>query len=111
MKNISHNLTVAKPNFLYFIKNMDKELFQWLQYNGVELEGSQIYFKFKSSQNSLSFKVYAGVNVNDTYHLLRGKTIEVYDFFAKLKHEMLRETMRETKLLCGDKDLVVRGLH
>ena len=87
MKDINHNLEVAKPNFLYFIKNMDKELSQWIQYNGVEIDGSKIFFKFKSSQNSLNFKVYGGVNKNNIYYLLRGKSNEIYDFFKKLKYE------------------------
>ena len=87
MKDIKHNLEVAKPNFLYFIKNMDQELYQWIQYNGVEIEGSKIFFKFKSSQNSLNFKVYGGVNINDIYYLLRGKSNEIYDYFKKLKYE------------------------
>lgn len=86
-KEISHNLNVAKPNFLYFIKNMDKELSQWIQYSGVEIDGSKIFFKFKSSQNSLNFKVYGGVNINDIYHLLSGKSNEIYDFFKRLKYE------------------------
>ena len=87
MKDINHNLEVAKPKYLYFIKNMDKELSQWIQYNGVEIDGSKIFFKFKSSQNSLNFKVYGGVNINDIYHLLSGKSNEIYDFFKKLKYE------------------------
>ena len=60
---------------------MDKELSQWIQYNGVEIDGSKIFFKFKSSQNSLNFKVYGGVNMNDIYRLLMGKSNEIYDFF------------------------------
>ena len=88
MEHINHNLEVAKPNFLYFIKNMDEELYRWIQYNGVEIDGSRIFFKFKSSQNSLSFKVYAGVNIGDIYYLLNGKTNEIYNFFKKLKYGM-----------------------
>lgn len=87
MKDISHNLEVAKPRFLYFIKNMSPELSQWIQYNGVEIDGSKIFFKFKSSQNSLSFKVYGGVNVNDVYYLLNGKSNEIYEYFRNLKYE------------------------
>jgi hypothetical protein len=86
-KKIEHNLKIAEPMFLYFINNMDTELSQWIHYNGVELEGSQIYFNFKSSQNSLSFKVYGGVNVNNSFFALKGKTNEVFEFFKKLKYE------------------------
>lgn len=89
MKDINYNLEIAKPNFLYFIKNMDRELSQWIQYNGVEVDGSDIFFKFKSSQNSLNFKIYGGVNINEIYYLLSGKTNEIYNFFKKLKYENL----------------------
>jgi hypothetical protein len=84
--DIKHNLDVSKPNFLYFIKNMDKELCQWIQYSGVEIDGGNIFFKFKSSQNSLNFKVYGGVNINNVYYILRGKYTEIYDFFEKIKY-------------------------
>ena len=89
MKDINYNLEIAKPNFLYFIKNMDRELSQWIQYNGVEVDGSDIFFKFKSSQNSLNFKIYGGVNINEIYYLLSGKSNEIYNFFKKLKYENL----------------------
>ena len=86
-RDINYNLEIAKPNFLFFIKNMDKELSQWIQYNGVEIDGSDIFFKFKSSQNSLNFKIYGGVNINEIYYLLSGKSNEIYNFFKKLKYE------------------------
>jgi len=87
VNNINHNLEVAKPMFLYFIKNMNKELSQWIQYNGVDVDGSKIFFNFKSSQNSLNFKVYAGVNINNIYEFLRSKSNEIYEYFKKLKYE------------------------
>jgi hypothetical protein len=65
---------------------MNEELSRWIQYNGVEKDGSKIFFKFKSSQNSLSFKVYGGVNINDIYELLMGKSNEIYDYFKELKY-------------------------
>lgn len=86
---INHNLEVARPTFIYFVKNMNKELAQWLQYSGLETEGSKLYFKFKSSQNSLSFKVYAGVNVGTTETLLLAKTDEIYYYFRNLKYELI----------------------
>ena len=89
MRDISHNLEVAKPGFLYFIKNMDAELSQWIQYYGVSLKGKTIFFNFKSSQNSLSFSVYGGVNAGDVHDLLKGKTNEIYQFFKDLKYENL----------------------
>lgn len=87
MKTIYHNLDVAEPKFLYFIKNMDMELSQWIQYNGVEIDDDKIFFTFKSSQNSLNFKVYGGVNTEDVYYNLRGKFNKIYDFFENLKYE------------------------
>lgn len=86
-KGIDYNLEMAKPLFLYFIKNMNKELSQWIQYNGIEIESDKMFFKFKSSQNSLNFKIYCGLNVNDIYYLLRGKSNEIFEFFKKLKYE------------------------
>ena len=85
--NIEHNLEVAKPSFIYIVTNIKTELAQWIQYNGVETNGSQIYFKFKSSQISLTFKVYAGVNINDTYYHLRGHSNDIYNYFRELKHQ------------------------
>jgi hypothetical protein len=86
-KDINHNLEVAKPNFLYFITNMDRELSEWIQYNGVEIEGSRIMFKFKSSQNSLSFKIYGGVNINNIYELLMGSSDKIYEYFKTVKYD------------------------
>lgn len=90
MRNITHNLNVATPRFKYFIENMNPELSQWIQYCGAEIEyESRIIFKFKSSQNSLSFAVYAGVNTGDIYFLLRAKSNEIYDYFRNLKYEII----------------------
>jgi hypothetical protein len=88
-KIINHNLEVAKPAFEFFVKNMNKELAQWIQYNGVEIDGSKIYFKFKSSQNSLNFKVYAGVNVGNIDTLLLAKTNEIYSYFRTIKYDII----------------------
>ncbi len=85
MRNINDNLEVAKPNFLYFTKNMNQELLQWIRYDGVEMEHDIIFFKFKSSENSLNFKVYGGININNTYELLKGKSTEIYEYFNNLK--------------------------
>lgn len=84
---IAHNLEIAKPNFLYFIVNINKEIAQWIQYKGVEVKDDQLFFCFKSSQNSLSFKVYAGVNVNDIFYLLQSKSNEIYEYFKQLKYQ------------------------
>jgi hypothetical protein len=86
MEDIQHNLRVAKPIFLYFIKNMDKEISQWIQYNGVESNGGKIFFKFKSSQNSLSFKVFAGISKDYIYSILDVNSNEIYQYFKELKY-------------------------
>lgn len=90
MEKIKHNLDVATPEFIYFIKNMNTELSQWIQYRGVEIENeNRIIFKFKSSQKNLSFTIYAGVNTGNIYYLLSGKTNEIYNYFRALKYEIL----------------------
>jgi len=87
MQKIEYYLQISEPMFLFFIKNMGSELSQWIQYKGAEIEGDKIYFNFKSSQNSLSFKIYAGLNTNNSFYLLKGKTIEISNFFSKLKND------------------------
>ena len=90
MEKIKHNLDVATPRFKYFIENMNSELSQFIQYCGVEIENeNSIIFRFKSSQNNLSFTVYAGVNTGNVYFLLRGKRNEIYNYFRDLKYEIL----------------------
>lgn len=85
--DINHNLELAKPRFLYFIKNMDKELSQWIQFSGVKEDVSSVYFNFKSSQNSLSFKVYAGVNIGNIHFELLSRRNEIYKYFRQLKYD------------------------
>jgi hypothetical protein len=87
MKSITYNLEVAKPQFLFYIKNMSQELSQWIQFNGIEQNGESLFFNFKSSQNSLTFKIYAGVYHLDTFYLLRSRTNVIYEYFKKLKNE------------------------
>ena len=90
MEKIKHNLDVATPEFKYFIKNMNPEISQWFQYCGTEIKNdSSIVFKFKSSQKNLTFTIYAGVNTNNIYFLLRGKTNEISDYFRNLKYEII----------------------
>jgi hypothetical protein len=88
---ISHNLEVAKPNFLYFINNMNPELARWVQYSGIETEGSRIIFNFKSSQNSLNFSIYGGVNTNQIDQILRSKSNDIYNYFRNLKNETINK--------------------
>ena len=86
---IIYHLDLAKPNFLYFIKNINNEISQYIQYIGLENDNGKIYFKFKSSQNSLNFKIYAGQDINNSYYILKSKTNEIYHFFRKLKNDTI----------------------
>lgn len=86
--DIEHNLEVAKPSFLYFVENMTLELRQWIQYTGVLVESNRLYFTFKSSQNSMNFKVWAGVNVLDIEFKLLAKSGEIYNYFKDLKNSV-----------------------
>jgi hypothetical protein len=90
-KAIQHNLNVAKPSFLSFIKNIHPDMARWIQYVGVEDENGSIIFKFKSSQNSLRFEVYGGVSINNIFELLRGSSNEIYEYFKKLKYDQLSD--------------------
>lgn len=85
--DIQHNLKVAEPIFLDFISNMSPELARWIQYDGWETDGHSVYFKFKSSQNSLNFKVYAGVDIGDIQFLLNASSNNIYEYFRKLKYD------------------------
>lgn len=89
-KDIQHNLEVAKPRVQYFIKNMSRELSQWIQYAGVEIKPGHLYFRFKSSDNSLNFTVYAGVNINDIGLLLRAQSNYIYNFFDSFIREQTK---------------------
>ena len=87
IEDIKHNLEVAKPPFLFFIKNMNPELSKWIQYKGIEANERGIFFKFKSSQNSLSFEVYGGVNMPTIEDKLNCQTNYIYEYFRKLKYD------------------------
>jgi hypothetical protein len=87
MNDIQYYLEVANPEFLMFIKNMNKGLSKWIQYTGYDIEKNRIYFNFKSSQNSLNFKVYAGVFLNDNLqYLFNSNYNNIYYYFKELKY-------------------------
>ena len=88
--DITHNLKVAEPGFLFFIKNMSADLARWIQYVGVKQDGGNLVFQFKSSQNSLRFEVYAGVNITHVFYSLRGQSNEIYEHFKTLKYSNLK---------------------
>jgi hypothetical protein len=86
MQQVQHNLDIAKPIFLNYQTNINWDMFKWIQYKGFEVADNGLYFIFKSSQNSLSFKVYAGVNTNDITTTLLSKSNEIYNYFRELKY-------------------------
>jgi hypothetical protein len=88
-KRIQHNLDCALNGFISMISKMDIELSRWIQYQGIEKNGSYIVFKFKSSQNSLSFSVYGGVSIGDVEYKIEGNYDLVYNFFRTKKYEYL----------------------
>lgn len=57
---IQYNLDMAKPAFIRMMKDLNPKAGRWVQYQGVEFRHSAVIFKFKSSQNSLSFEVQGG---------------------------------------------------
>lgn len=86
---IRHNLEVAKPIFINFISSIDASMSKWIQYRGVKNDNGRIVFKFKSSQNSLSFEVYGGVSTMGVFELLQASSNEIYDYFRDLKYDQL----------------------
>lgn len=97
--NLEHYLNVSEKGFLFFIDNMNKELAQWMQYKRPIFERSHVFFEFKSSQNSLSFKVYAGIAMPSDVGMIKGNLINIDDFFERLlieKYSLNRLTYKET---------------
>jgi hypothetical protein len=90
IKEIEHNLEVAKPLFLAFITNMNPSLARWIQYRGFEIKGSGLVFNFKSSQNSLSFSCFAGVAMPDMETKLFVFNELIYEYFKALKYENIK---------------------
>lgn len=88
-KRIEHNLECAKPVFERYVKAIDPSISKWLQYVGYEINGSNLVFKFKSSQCSLRFETYAGVYFEWHDELLLGQFNEIYNYFRSLKYKTL----------------------
>ncbi len=88
MEKIDTNINIAQKEFIDITKNLTKECLYYIQFKGVILENDFIYFNFKSSQNSINFKVYGGVNINDIYLTLKGKTNYIYTFFEQIKNNI-----------------------
>jgi hypothetical protein len=81
LDSIRYNLDCATPAFIRMLKELNPKAGRWIQYAGYEMKGSTIYFKFQSSQNSLSFVVFGGFMGVET-HIPYS---EVYEFFKALK--------------------------
>ena len=65
---------------------------KWIQYAGVEVENEAIYFKFKSSQNSIEFKFFVHTEIDGDFTLsliLNAHYMEIYEYFRNLKYETL----------------------
>lgn len=88
MEKIDTNINIAKTEFINITKNLTKECLYYIQFRGVILKNDNVYFNFKSSQNSINFKIYAGVNINDIYFTLKGKTDYIYTFFEQIKNNI-----------------------
>ena len=87
---IEHNVDLARPYFLEYCKQLAPGALKWIQYKGYEVEKGKIYFLFKSSQNSLRFKVGAGLLLNPEYeYYFRGNSAKLYEYFKSLKTEYL----------------------
>ena len=82
--DISQNLAIVKPSFMYVIENMTYDMAQWIQYQGVYAKGARLYFKFKSTSNSLRFDVPAGFNINNIIYSMKGRTHEIAQHFNLL---------------------------
>lgn len=79
--SLQFSLDIAKPAFIRMMKDLNPKAGRWIQYQGHELENDKVYFLFKSSQNSLSFKVCGGLMITESYIPYD----EVYQYFKELK--------------------------
>jgi hypothetical protein len=89
---LNFHLEQAKGRFSHFIKNINKIESQWIQYVGFEIIKGRLYFKFESSQNSLSFMVEAGCLISDldnSEFTLFNHASEIYDYFRTVKYLIL----------------------
>jgi hypothetical protein len=88
--SIQHNINVAKPSFERFIKFMHPELSRWIQYCGFEIvDENKTMFIFRSSSDSLEFKVYAGIAMPDIEFDLRSGHNDIYEYFRTLKYNII----------------------
>ena len=89
MESLDTYLKGAEKQFRTFIKAIDPSISRWIQYRGFEVEGSYIVFVFKSSQNSLTFKVRSGVKVGDIEFILHMHSNMIYLYFRGLKYTII----------------------
>lgn len=81
LSHLQYNLEVAKPAFIRMMKELNPKAGRWIQYVGHEIKGNTIFFKFKSSQNSMSFEVYGGYIAVEAYI----PYAEIYQYFKEVK--------------------------
>lgn len=56
-----------------------------IKYNGIELEGSRIYFKFNSTGYSFNFSIEAGFDIDGSYYKLKARSSDIFREFEKIK--------------------------
>ena len=91
LQSIQYHLDVAKPLFIRVMRDeIQPKAGRWIQYQGYEIIGDTVYFRFKSSQNSLSFLVYGGLmnpNLEGDISFLYS---EIYEYFKALKQPYIQ---------------------
>ncbi len=83
--NISPYIELAKPVYEFYIKNLSKDFSTYIKYNGIELEGSRIYFKFNSTGYNFNFCIEAGFDIDGSYYKLKTRSSDIFQEFEKIK--------------------------
>lgn len=80
--NITPYIELAKPVYEFYIKNLSKDFSTYIKYNGIELEGSRIYFKFNSTGYSFNFSIEAGFDIDGSYYKLKARSSDIFREFG-----------------------------
>jgi hypothetical protein len=83
--DISYNLKIAKSNYLSFLNNLNIKLINNIYFDDIELDGIDIFFKFKNPNMFFNFKIYAGEDLNDNYIKLKENFNHIYNLFINIK--------------------------
>jgi len=83
--NITPYIELVKPVYEFYIKNMSKDFSTYIKYNGIELEGTRIYFKFNSTGYSFNFSIEAGFDIDGSFNKLKARSSDIYIEFEKIK--------------------------